>query len=83
MKGLGFEIPDSHYRHLSCSDRKIPDKKIQRTILNRIKNLSDEPDKQGKRLVKDLSALYPSFATCYCSLTNTALTPLDILDLMI
>jgi len=34
---------------------KIPDRKIQRTILNRIKNLSDEPDKQGKRLVKDLS----------------------------
>jgi len=34
---------------------KIPDKKIQRTILDRIKNLSDEPDKQGKRLVKDLS----------------------------
>ena len=34
---------------------KIPDKKIQRTILDRIKNLSDVPDKQGKRLVKDLS----------------------------
>jgi mRNA interferase RelE/StbE len=34
---------------------KIPDKKIQRTILDRIKNLSDEPDKQGKKLVKDLS----------------------------
>ncbi len=34
---------------------KIPDKKIQRTILDRIKRLSGEPDKQGKRLVKDLS----------------------------
>jgi mRNA interferase RelE/StbE len=34
---------------------KIPDKKIQRTILDRIKNLSDEPDKQGKKLVEDLS----------------------------
>ena len=34
---------------------KIPDKKIQRTILDRIEDLSDEPDKQGKRLVKDLS----------------------------
>ena len=34
---------------------KIPDKKIQRTILNRIEELSDEPDKQGKMLVKDLS----------------------------
>ena len=34
---------------------KIADKKIQRTILDRIENLSDEPDKQGKRLVKDLS----------------------------
>ncbi len=37
---------------------KIPDKKIQRTILDRIKNLSDEPDKQGKRLVKDLSGFH-------------------------
>jgi len=34
---------------------KIHDKKIQHTILNRIKKLSDEPDKQGKKLVKDLS----------------------------
>lgn len=34
---------------------KIPDKKIQRTILDRIEQLSDEPDKQGKKLVKDLS----------------------------
>jgi len=34
---------------------KIPDKKTQRTILDRIKNLSDEPDKQGKSLVKNLS----------------------------
>ena len=35
-----------------------PDKKIQRTILDRIKNLSDEPDKQVKRLVKDLSGFH-------------------------
>jgi mRNA interferase RelE/StbE len=35
--------------------RRIRDKKIQRTILDRIKQLSDEPDKQGKKLVKDLS----------------------------
>lgn len=34
---------------------KIPDKKIQHTILNRIEGLSDEPDKQGKMLVKELS----------------------------
>ncbi len=34
---------------------KIPDKKIRRRILNRIEGLSDEPDKQGKMLVKDLS----------------------------
>ena len=34
---------------------KIPDKKIRRTILHKIKGLSDEPDKQGKMLVKDLS----------------------------
>ena len=34
---------------------KIPEKKIQRTILDRIQNLSDEPDKQGKSLVKNLS----------------------------
>ena len=34
---------------------KIPDKKIQRTILNRIEKLSAEPDKQGKVLVKELS----------------------------
>ena len=34
---------------------KIPDKKIQRTILDRIQQLSVEPDKQGKKLVKDLS----------------------------
>ena len=34
---------------------KISDKKIQRTILDRIEDLSDEPDKQGKRLVKNLS----------------------------
>jgi len=29
----------------------------KRTILDRIKNLSDVPDKQGKRLVKDLSVI--------------------------
>jgi mRNA interferase RelE/StbE len=34
---------------------KIHDKKIQRTILNRIQKLSHEPDKQGKKLVQDLS----------------------------
>jgi len=34
---------------------KIPDKRIQREILNRIRKLSHEPDKQGKKLVKDLS----------------------------
>jgi len=34
---------------------KIPDKKIQCTILKRIEGLADEPDKQGKLLVKDLS----------------------------
>ena len=34
---------------------KIPDKKIQRSILDRIQKLSDEPEKQGKKLVKDLS----------------------------
>jgi mRNA interferase RelE/StbE len=34
---------------------KIPDKRIQQTILNRIDGLSDEPDKQGKKLVEKLS----------------------------
>ena len=34
---------------------KIPDKKIRRTIIKRIEGLSEEPDKQGKMLVKDLS----------------------------
>ena len=34
---------------------KIPDKKIQRSILDRIKKLSDEPENQGKKLVKDLA----------------------------
>ena len=34
---------------------KIPDKKIQRTILDRIEGLSDAPDKQGKMLIKDLA----------------------------
>ena len=35
--------------------KKIRDKKIQRTILDRIQKLSNEPEKQGKNLVKDLS----------------------------
>lgn len=34
---------------------RIPDRKIQRSILDRIQKLSDEPEKQGKRLVRDLS----------------------------
>ncbi len=34
---------------------KIPHKKIQETILSRIERLTDEPDKQSKLLVKDLS----------------------------
>ena len=34
---------------------KIPDKKIQRSILDRIQKLSDEPENQGKKLVKDLA----------------------------
>jgi mRNA interferase RelE/StbE len=34
---------------------KIPNKKIQRSILDRIQSLSDEPEKQGKKLVKDLA----------------------------
>ena len=34
---------------------KIPDKKIQRSILDRIQKLSEEPEKQGKKLVKDLA----------------------------
>jgi mRNA-degrading endonuclease RelE of RelBE toxin-antitoxin system len=33
----------------------VTDKKIQRSILDRIQKLSDEPEKQGKKLVKDLS----------------------------
>jgi mRNA interferase RelE/StbE len=35
--------------------KKLSDKKIQRTILDRIEQLSEEPDKQGKYLVQDLS----------------------------
>lgn len=35
--------------------KKLSDKKIQRTILDRIDQLSEEPDKQGKYLVQDLS----------------------------
>ena len=34
---------------------KLSDKKIQRTILDRIEQLSEEPDKQGKNLVQDLA----------------------------
>ncbi len=34
---------------------KLTDKKIQRTIMDRIERLSEEPDKQGKNLVQDLS----------------------------
>jgi len=34
---------------------RIADKKIQRSILDRIQRLSVEPEKQGKKLVKDLS----------------------------
>lgn len=34
--------------------KKLSDKKIQRTILDRIEQLSEEPDKQGKYLVQDL-----------------------------
>lgn len=34
---------------------KISDKKLQRTILTRIERLSDDPDKQGKMLTKELS----------------------------
>ncbi|MBC2713562.1 MAG: type II toxin-antitoxin system RelE/ParE family toxin [Desulfosarcina sp.] len=41
---------------------KIPDKKIQRTILNRIEGLSDDPDKQGKKLLKDLSGFRSAHA---------------------
>ena len=41
---------------------KIPDKKIRRTILKRIEGLSEEPDKQGKMLVKDLSGFRSIYA---------------------
>ena len=34
---------------------KLADKKIQRTIFDRIEQLSEEPEKQGKNLVQDLS----------------------------
>ena len=34
---------------------KPPNKKIQRSIFDRIQKLSDEPEKQGKKLVKDLA----------------------------
>jgi mRNA interferase RelE/StbE len=34
---------------------EIPNKKNQRSILDRIQKLSDEPEKQGKKLVKDLA----------------------------
>jgi mRNA interferase RelE/StbE len=35
--------------------KKISDKNIQRRILKRIEGLLEEPDKQGKMLLKDLS----------------------------
>ncbi|MCP4622709.1 MAG: type II toxin-antitoxin system YhaV family toxin [bacterium] len=35
--------------------RKLSDKKIQRTIFDRIEQLSKEPEKQGKNLVQDLA----------------------------
>ena len=34
---------------------KISDQKIQRTILDRLEQLSEDPDKHGKNLVQDLS----------------------------
>ena len=37
---------------------KISDKKIQQRILVRIEKLYDEPDKQGKSLVKDLTGFF-------------------------
>ena len=50
---MKYKIPITH----TCLAliEKIPDKKIRRAILNRIEELSDEPDKQGKMLVKNLS----------------------------
>ena len=33
---------------------KIPDKRIQSVIINRIEGLKTDPEKQGKSLVKDL-----------------------------
>ena len=44
-------ITDTYLRLIE----KIPDKKIQRSILDRIQKLSDEPENQGKKLVKDLA----------------------------
>jgi len=35
--------------------KKLSDKKIQRPIFDRIEQLCEEPDKQGKNLVRDLS----------------------------
>jgi mRNA interferase RelE/StbE len=35
--------------------KKLSDKKIQRTIFDRIEQLCEEPDKQGKNLVRNLS----------------------------
>lgn len=34
---------------------KLADKKLQRTILRRIEQLSEDPDKQGKMLTNELS----------------------------
>ena len=42
---------------------KIPNKKIQRSILDRIQKLSYEPEKQGKKLVKDLAGFRSVHAT--------------------
>ena len=41
---------------------KISDKKIQRTILTRMEGLSDEPNQQGKMLVKELSGFRSNHA---------------------
>ncbi|MCP4683457.1 MAG: type II toxin-antitoxin system RelE/ParE family toxin [Desulfobacterales bacterium] len=38
--------------------RRIRGKKIRRTILDRIQKLSGESDKQGKKLLKDLSGFH-------------------------
>jgi mRNA interferase RelE/StbE len=45
------EIADAAFGAL----KGIPDKRIQQEILNRIARLKEDPDKQGKALVGDLS----------------------------